>query len=364
VSIAIPSHLSNEALTDGMKRLAGGARAATAELIAHLAEFDTRRLHLEFGYSSLFVYCCEVLRLSEAETYNRLAAAAAARRFPVILDLLASGAVTLTAVRLLSPILTEENHERLLTEATGRSRVEVEGIVAREAPKSEVQPSVRKVPVRHAAGQAALLGGDAASHVGSADPAPTQRAAPPPRSAQVQPLAPGRYHVHFRMGADMREKLHFAQDMLGHAVPSGDLEQIFGRALSLLVDDLAAKKFAATDRPRPPKDGDPDSREIPATVQRVVWVRDLGRCTYVGPDGRRCDARARLEFHHDHHYACGGPPTAANIRLLCRAHNQLEARKFFGEIRELRARVEEGVRVYGSGGPTRPRTKSFSPEAG
>src|SRR2546425_6061042 len=49
-----------------------------------------------------------VFRFSEQETYNRIAAARAARRFPVTLELLADGSIHLTTVRLLAPHLTTE----------------------------------------------------------------------------------------------------------------------------------------------------------------------------------------------------------------------------------------------------------------
>src|SRR5437667_1179570 len=78
-----------------VKSLARSEREATADLIAHLAELDARRLYLGAGgFSSLFSYCTDVLRLSEAEAYNRIEAARAARRFPAILDMLGDGALT------------------------------------------------------------------------------------------------------------------------------------------------------------------------------------------------------------------------------------------------------------------------------
>jgi len=83
----------------------------TALLIVHLAELDARRLYLFEGYSSLFAYCTEVLRLSEHAAYGRIEAARAARRFPVLLEMLADGSVTLTTVGLLASDLTAENHE-------------------------------------------------------------------------------------------------------------------------------------------------------------------------------------------------------------------------------------------------------------
>ena len=101
-------------------------RVATARLIALLMELDARRLYLGEGCSSLFTYCTRILHLSEHAAYNRIETARAARRFPVILDLVESAAVTLTTVRLLAPHLTDINHgnvlERGAIRANARSR--------------------------------------------------------------------------------------------------------------------------------------------------------------------------------------------------------------------------------------------------
>src|SRR5437667_12229296 len=134
----LPSRLSNEELLAEVTRLAGCEREATAALIAHLAEFDARRLYLGLGFSSLFAYCTEALRLSEHEAFNRIEAARAARKFPVILGLLSAGSVNLTAVRLLAPHLTPENCERTLAAAPAKTKREVEELVARLTPKPDV----------------------------------------------------------------------------------------------------------------------------------------------------------------------------------------------------------------------------------
>src|SRR2546428_10453682 len=87
-----------------------------------------------------------VFRFSEQETYNRIAAARADRRFPVTLDLLADGSINLTTVRLLAPHLTPENHRAVLEAARGKRTHEVEKIVASLAPKPDVADSIRKLP--------------------------------------------------------------------------------------------------------------------------------------------------------------------------------------------------------------------------
>ncbi len=50
----------------------------------------------------------------------------------------------------------------------------------------------------------------------------------------------------------------------------------------------------------------------------------------MSPDGARCNEHGRLEFDHIQPHGDGGNATAANVRLLCRAHNQYEAEQFFG----------------------------------
>ena len=76
------NRLPDTELVAQVKTLIRRERGVTAEVIAHLAELDTRDVHLREGYTSLFVYCRDALGLSEWEAYNRIEVARAARRFP------------------------------------------------------------------------------------------------------------------------------------------------------------------------------------------------------------------------------------------------------------------------------------------
>jgi hypothetical protein len=125
--LALASQLSDQDLLTRVGVLAGNERDASVELVAHLAVLDARpALFAAEGHGSLFTYCTQVLRLSEDATCNRIQAARACRDFPMILDLLASGAMSLTSVRMLRPHLTLENHDASspgpLGEAGARSR--------------------------------------------------------------------------------------------------------------------------------------------------------------------------------------------------------------------------------------------------
>ena len=140
------SRLSDADLLRRLLVLAGRERESTVELVAHLAELDARKLHLAEGFGSLFSYCTGALRLAEHAAYNRIEAARASRRFPAILDLLADGSLNLSTVRLLAPHLRPDNFAALVALAKGRSKREVEALVARLAPRPDVAASVRKLP--------------------------------------------------------------------------------------------------------------------------------------------------------------------------------------------------------------------------
>src|SRR5687768_8162970 len=110
--LATAAALSDQELLARLDALAGKERRASVELVAHLAALDTRpAVYAAQGYSSLYGYCTQALRLSEDAACNRIETARTCGRFPVILDLLASGSMSLTSVRLLGRLLTPENCE-------------------------------------------------------------------------------------------------------------------------------------------------------------------------------------------------------------------------------------------------------------
>ena len=200
-------------------------------------------------------------------------------------------------------------------------------IVARLLPRPDAPSIVRKVPQSAApelTGRASAI--DAAPT--QPDMEPTVGPAPAPRP-KTEPLAPGRFKVQFTVGEETYRKLRRVQDLSRHRLPSGNLDAIFDRALTLLLNDLEKSKIAATKRPRVSSPAAKSSRHIPSHIRRVVWARDAGRCRFEGPAGR-CTETGLLEFHHVIAHAHGGPTTVENLELRCAAHNRYEAEQFFG----------------------------------
>jgi hypothetical protein len=329
------AQFSNHDLIAEVKRLAVSERQATMRLIACLMEVDARRLYLGEGCSSLFTYCTQVLHLSEHAAYGRIEAARAARRFPRILELLAAGDLTLTAIGLLAPHLTPTNCLDLVNRARHKSKREVEYLVAQIRPRPDVVSSVRKLPAPRP--QPALADVSVPHDEHGAASRSDQRNKPDDqesakRTAVPAPLAPERYKVQFTVSRETFDKLRRAQDLLRHTIPDGDPAAVFDRALTLLVSELERTRLAATKAQRRPRPASPTSRHIPAEVKRAVWTRDAGRCAFVGTNGR-CTETGFLEFHHVVPYATGGAATLENIELRCAAHNAHEAELYFGQRR-------------------------------
>jgi len=348
-TLALASGLSDSDLLARIMALAGKEREASVELVAHLAVLEVRpSLFASQGCGSLFSYCTEVLRLSEDAACNRIEAARACRSFPVILDHLASGAMSLTSVRLLRRHLTPENQEAVLARACGRRRREIEALVAELAPRPDLPPSVRKLPTVRAAPAPTPMPATPlpatrveAAIVAPPEPPPIAPPLVPTRRPIIETTSPERYRVQFTIGKESHEKLRRVQALLRREIPNGDPGAIFDRALTLLLEKVERTKLGAAKKMLPPRPIRPGtdrqlrtpivpSRDTPRHVKRAVAQRDGGQCAFVSRDGHRCTERTFLEFHHILPYAKGGLATVENISLRCRRHNQYEAALVFG----------------------------------
>jgi 5-methylcytosine-specific restriction endonuclease McrA len=165
------------------------------------------------------------------------------------------------------------------------------------------------------------------SSVAPANPT-CSRSGEPVRS-RLEPLSPSRWRVEFTARAELYDKIEKARELLSHALPSGDLSELFERALDALIEQETRKRFGAG-KPRKTRALKPGSRHVPVAIQRAVWERDGSQCTFVDGQGCRCAERRFLTLEHRTPFALGGPPTLENLCLLCSAHNLASARQVFG----------------------------------
>jgi hypothetical protein len=140
------SKLSDDELLRRLSELLSQSRRVESELVAHIGEVDARRLYAERASSSMFVYCVEVLHLSEAEAYLRINVARASRKHPVLLQMLADGRLHLSGIAKLAQHMTHDNRDALLARAAGKTKRQIDELVAELSPKPDVAATVRKLP--------------------------------------------------------------------------------------------------------------------------------------------------------------------------------------------------------------------------
>jgi hypothetical protein len=105
------------------------------------------------------------------------------------------------------------------------------------------------------------------------------------------------------------------------------------KALEALIERVTKERFAEVRKPRKAAaevDPSSGSRHIPSAIQREVFERDRGRCTFTDELGRKCEEKGWLEFDHLDGFARTHLHDASRIRLLCRAHNQYAAERMYG----------------------------------
>jgi hypothetical protein len=287
--------VADDELLSRLERLVKADRALSLKLLVHLGEVEARKLYLERGYSSMYDYCSKALGMSEAETYLRLLAAKTGKRFPLVLERLAEGGLHLTAIKLLHPHLTAENHVAVLDRARGMSKRQLEVLVAELAPKPDVPERLRKLPESratsqrsvslqahgsvpseacHGTGHHAAADGGVAVHAAAdggsemcagaairdsdalhagVTPAALAQAAnaaapfalqPSPAPASTSPLSPGRFKLELTLGQEAYDDLEQLRELLRHQNPSGEITRIVERALRELLERTLKRRFA------------------------------------------------------------------------------------------------------------------------
>jgi hypothetical protein len=123
------AYLSDAELLTQTRSLVGRSNRLLAELLAHLGEVEARGIHRTRACASLYTYCIHELRFSEDEAFRRVAAARLIRRFPALLDAVASGELHLTGLLMLGPHVTEHNLVEVLARAKYRTKREIARLV-------------------------------------------------------------------------------------------------------------------------------------------------------------------------------------------------------------------------------------------
>jgi 5-methylcytosine-specific restriction endonuclease McrA len=347
---------------DELARLLGRERAAAADFLLALADFDRRRGWERLGHASLFAFLTRELGLSSGAAQLRLSAARLVPRHPAVEAALRSGRLCISAVGQVARVLTPANEAEVLPRFLGCSAREAQEVAASILPCPA--PPQRELVTRTTPG---ILAAPAAPSRGPASiasvlpaPAETEMVAPPasagalhtceverpgrawPRTPQVEPLTADLRRLHLTVSRGFMQKVAAARTGLSHTLPGASTEQVLEAALDLLLERQARQK-ALVKRPRGPTSPLTTSSAatprrsshrptIPAAVVREVRLRDGARCQFPLEDGGVCGSTFQIELDHVVPLALGGPTTAPNLRCTCSVHNRRAAELALGEV--------------------------------
>jgi hypothetical protein len=263
--------IPDDELLRRLAELINQSRRVEADLVAHIGEFDERRLYAREAAPSMFAYCMEVLHLSEAEAYLRITVARTCREFPQVHGMLRDGRLHLSGIVRLAPHLNRVNADGLLHRAAHRSKRQIEELIAEIAPRADAPEGMRKLPGRAPLAFGIQLVPDGV--VSTTEPHPER---PVPSSAfrpaaqplveaptVVEPLSPDRYKVQFTGSKELCDKLERLRALMRHEVPGGDLAAIIEKAVSEKLERMEAKRYGTTAR----------TRRLEAAPGRVVAPR-------------------------------------------------------------------------------------------
>ena len=362
------STISDNRLVRQIESLRGRERKILAGVLRHLVEIERRRLYLPRGYSSLFEFCTQHLKYSRSAAGRRIAAVRALAKFPSLEGYILKGEINLYALSLISGILTEDNFAQVISGIRNRSTRAVEALVAGYRPGRNFRDRVRPVCVmvpepgnkmENRNGGQNTERASGGSPGGSGSPVNTSSA--PGAGSEKFPDAaakrPGgdtlervrisrKYKFEFAVDTEFMKKFNRMKALLSGTYPEGiSFENLFMLLMDEYIDRHTPEGRAARRERRQaskslrnsgsseisskPVTGN-RTRSIPRKVRDEVFLRDGGKCTFKGTNGRRCNSTWNLQIDHIVPFARGGDNSQGNLRLLCGKHNRLEAERVYG----------------------------------
>lgn len=269
--------MTNEELENQLAAAIADERRAGKTIVRLLAIADERNLYAIRGYNTLLEWLTTTFKYAEGAAYRRISAAKLLRDVPAARDKLVTGEINLTTLSLANyAVQRQEKRSGVpLTPADKRKVIAViENKSARAAERSLFE----------------LL--------------PDARLERPRETTQMLDAEYDR--LSFNLDRAALADLQWVKDYLSHAVPNASNAQVFTR---LLKDFRNRHETSAAKKHR---------------------VKKLS-CTYKDEKtGRVCGSTRQMEEDHIVPRALGGTDDPANLRPLCRKHNQLMAEKLLG----------------------------------
>ena len=266
---------------EALKRVQSYQTSQSA-LIEIISKIDNKKAYIYLGYSSLYMYCTEGLKLSEGDSYSLMSIARKSKEVPELKAAIDKGDIHVSNARRIVSVLTSENKGHWLNLAANLSQRNLEIEIAKEKPEVKVSESIK-------------------------------------------PVCENRMALKIGISGELETKRRKVQDLLSSQKKKPvSLEEAIEAASDLFLERkdpkaIAERKLVAGTVVRL----EAPAKRIPNAVPRhELALRDGGQCTQRLPNGTRCPERRWLQRHHVKPFSQGGTTTAQNLVTLCYGHHK------------------------------------------
>ena len=350
------SHVSDDRLIDGLKRLVAKEKKCTHEIVLHLVEVNKRRLFADLGYTSMFDYLTRGLGYSNASAQRRICAARAVAAVPEVYECLENGKLSLGVLEVTGEAIAKPGGRELLNEVCGRGKEEALRIVAQHFPvdRKWLLDRVEPIAIKKPVSELPLFNADRnciyfRAEVEDSEVEQNYKISLTVSEEFVDKLERVKELMLLTFGETTAETLEACLD---EYIKRHDPEQKHSRRkareekkAAAVGEKTAVIAEALVDVAEvivpelPAEDRDPGLRRYPSAALRdEVLLRDGFQCSFVSDDGVRCQCRSGLQLDHILPWASGGRTESGNLRTVCQTHNLMHARRVFGD-----ARIEEAI---------------------
>lgn len=294
--------LTNQELLHRLDKLVRTERKLTHVILCHINEVESRRLYAELGFDSMFKYLTHHCGYGEDSAYRRLQAARLLKKTPEIAEKLEQGALNLTQLTQVQKCIRQEQQSggivgpeqtlQILEQIENKSSYETKKVLALEFNQ----------------------------------PVQTHEVIQPQQDESVR--------LELTLTAEQMKVLAQAKDLLSHTLPNGSWAEV----LTYLAKKQVQKSLGKTQTSQSvsqPKKSTPSFTtarkrgHIKITVRRGILQKAGHCCQFVDPKSRqKCQSTYQLEIDHRIPLARGGADSENNLRVLCRTHNLLAAKRW------------------------------------
>lgn len=281
-------------------------RGEENQLISVLQQIEQEAVFRKLGYASMYEYCVRRLKLSDSRAYELINVSRTCTKVPQVKAAIEAGAVSISAVKRIGSIVTQDNADLWIEQASTLRQKDLERAVATVNPREAVKE-------------------------------------------QVKPVTKDRSTLIVGISLELEKKLERVRELVAqNTAKPCNIEQALEQMAALFLERkdpvnraerITQKKLVAkskstslsnvaspVEKPAQ-KSSSPIARQsrspIPAAIRHQVSLRDRGECQGKTPQGTRCGCKQWTEIHHIRPVALGGSNDLENLLTLCSNHHRL-----------------------------------------